>query len=399
MRNLLLLLSVCLFAVPTYANTASTDGEGKSLPIAAYLVKEVGSSELLMAKNKDRRVSPASLTKILTSIIAIESGRLDEEVTITKVAAEAEPSKAGFSVGDRIRLRDLVKAAMVSSSNDAAFAIAVHLGGSLEGFARLMNAKAARIGMTSSNFTNPAGFDRGSFAGNYSTAEDLLRLAEYAIRNPTFNQIARLSEITVVELGSGKEFQLNTHNKLLDRYPYAVGIKTGFTNKAGRCLIARAQKDDKDVLLVMMQAHVDRWNAAEDLFEKAFVMEAPEPEIVEQIPATAAKKAVVAKKAEPKKKDIAAASKKGSGKKGKKAAAAAQPKAKGRSKAKAKAKTESKPKSVAKADPKSAPKGAAKPDKKPAAKSSAKADQKPAEKPAPRVEYKPSGNSIATGPA
>ncbi len=296
MHKLLSVLCALFLSVVVQSSALAKEKPAKSLPIDAYLVKEVGGSELLMAKNKDKQVSPASLTKILTSIIAIESGRLDEEVVITQDAVSVEPSKAGFEVGDRIKLLDLVKAAMVNSSNDAAFAIGIHLGGTVPGFARQMNAKAARIGMAHSNFTNPAGFDRGEYAGNYSTAGDLLKMAEYAIRSAKFNEIARLSEVTVVEQESGKAFQLDTHNKLLDRYPYAVGIKTGFTSKAGRCLIARARKDDKDILLVMMKARIDRWNAAEEIFEKAFGMEEPEPEIIEASPATSGKKAKSSKR-------------------------------------------------------------------------------------------------------
>jgi D-alanyl-D-alanine carboxypeptidase (penicillin-binding protein 5/6) len=253
-----------------------------SIPVSSYIVKELGSSEILMSKNKDKRVEPASLTKILTSIIAIESGKLEEDVTITREATLVEPSKAGFRVGDKIKLIDLVKAAMVNSSNDAAFAIAIHISGSIEEFARVMNYKARLIGLQNSNFTNPAGFDKGKYANHYSTAGDLLKLTEYAIKNRLFNEIAKLEQVTIVEQESGKVYNLRTHNKLLDKYKYAIGIKTGYTNRAGKCLIARAQKDNKDVVLVMLKAKADRWSVAEDMFEKAFVMNRPEPELIEE---------------------------------------------------------------------------------------------------------------------
>ncbi len=187
-----------------------------------------------MAKDIDRPVSPASLTKILTCIMAIESGRLEEDVVITKESTMVEPSKAGFKPGDKIKLIDLVKAAMVNSSNDAAFAIAIYLSGTVDSFVAAMNYRAQRIGMKNSRFTNPAGFDKDIYAGNISTAGDLLRLTEYAIRNPVFNQVARLDRAVFIEQTSRKLYSLKTHNKLLDKYPYAVGIKTGYTTKAGQ---------------------------------------------------------------------------------------------------------------------------------------------------------------------
>jgi len=241
------------------------------LPVTSCILKETGSPNFLFAKDIDKPVSPASLTKIMTSFMAIESGRMNEDVVITKEATMVEPTKAGFRPGDRIKLRDLVKAAMVNSSNDAAFAIAIHLGGgSVDAFVSAMNMRARSLGMTNTRFTNPAGFDTGIFAGNSTTARDLMILTEHAIRNPEFNEIARLNKAVFTEQTTRKAFSLNTHNKLLDLYPYTVGIKTGFTNHAGTCLIARAIKDRKDLLIVMLNAHASRWNIASSMFDRAF---------------------------------------------------------------------------------------------------------------------------------
>jgi len=255
------------------------DSLQSQVQINSYIIKETGSSKVLMAKDIDRPVSPASLTKILTCIMAIESGRLDQDVLITKESTMVEPSKAGFIQGDKIKLIDLVKAAMVNSSNDAAFAMAIYLSGNIDSFVASMNYKAKMIGMKNSRFTNPAGFDKGIYAGNISTAEDLLRLTEYAVRNPVFNQVARLEKAVFMEQTTHKVYCLRTHNKLLDKYPYAVGIKTGFTTKAGGCLIARAIKDNKDILLVMLNAKTDRWNVAANLFEMAFMDRIPNPDL------------------------------------------------------------------------------------------------------------------------
>lgn len=267
---------IAVTITPLFLHAQTNDDSLRSpFPINSYIVKERGGSKFLMAKDIERSFSPASLTKILTCIMAIESGRLEEDVLITKESTLVEPSKAGFKEGDKIRLLDLVKAAMVNSSNDAAFAIAIHLSGDVESFVAAMNYRAQRIGMRNSRFTNPAGFDKGLYAGNSSTAEDLLHLTEYAVKNPVFNQIALLEQAVFTEQNTRKVYCLKTHNKLLDKYPYAVGIKTGYTSMAGRCLIARAIKDNRDILLVMLNAKTDRWTIAADIFDSVFAINRP----------------------------------------------------------------------------------------------------------------------------
>ncbi len=275
----LLALLFCIAVLPRTAAAASEvsppDTLDPSQSVGSYILKDVGASKVVMAKDTRKRIQPASLTKILTCVMAIESGRLGDVVEIPKAATLVEPAKAGFEPGEKIRLVDLVKASMVRSSNDAAFAIAIHLGGSVSGFAAMMNRRAKEIGMSGSHFTNPAGYDRKIYDGHYSTAQDLLVLTEYAIRNELFNRIARLDSISFFEQDTRKKYSLKSSNKLLERYPYAVGIKTGYTFRAGRCLIARARKEDRDILLVMLKAGKDRWEMAEHLLERAFAGDAP----------------------------------------------------------------------------------------------------------------------------
>jgi D-alanyl-D-alanine carboxypeptidase (penicillin-binding protein 5/6) len=258
-----------LSLAPDRADATRKAAQGDSA-VSSYILKETGSSNVLMSRDVDKPVSPASLTKIMTCIMAIESGRLDEAVTIPREATMVEPTKAGFTTGEKIRLRDLVKAAMVNSSNDAAFSIAIHMGGSVDAFVATMNARARALGMNNTAFTNPAGYDKGIYAGNRTTARDLMILTEHAVRNPEFNAIARLDRAVFSELSTGKTYSLKTHNKLLAIYPYTVGIKTGYTARAGCCLIARAIKDRKDLLMVMLDAHSDRWSKAADMFDRGF---------------------------------------------------------------------------------------------------------------------------------
>lgn len=232
--------------------------------VDSIIAKDLNNKELIFAKDEHKINQPASLTKIMTAIIAIESGRMNDVVTITKEMVRVEPTKANLRVGEKFYLRDLVKAAMVMSANDAAMAIGVYLGdGDVDTFAYMMNQKAKKIGMKNTNFTNPCGFDIGN---HYSTAKDLLTMSEYAIKNNSFNEMAKLKRHDFKALNTKRNYAAYTHNKLLNNYKYAVGIKTGFTQKAGPCLIARAKKDGKDILVVMLNSE-HRWKDIRSIFE------------------------------------------------------------------------------------------------------------------------------------
>ena len=232
--------------------------------VDAIIAKDMTSKQLIFSKDATKVNQPASLTKIMTAILAIESGKMNDVVTITKPMIQVEPTKANLRVGEKFYLRDLVKAAMVMSANDAAMAIGVYLGdGDVDKFAGMMNQKAKKIGMKNTNFTNPCGFDIGN---HYSTAQDLLAMSEYAIKNSAFNEMAKLKRHDFKSLNTKRNYAAYTHNKLLNNYKYAVGIKTGFTQKAGPCLIARAQKDGRDVLVVMLNSE-QRWRDIRTIFD------------------------------------------------------------------------------------------------------------------------------------
>ncbi len=232
--------------------------------VDAIIAKDMTSKQLIFSKDATKMNQPASLTKIMTAILAIESGKMNDVVTITKPMIQVEPTKANLRVGEKFYLKDLVKAAMVMSANDAAMAIGVYLGdGDVDKFANMMNQKAKKIGMKNTNFTNPCGFDIGE---HYSTAQDLLVMSEYAIKNSSFNEMAKLKRHDFKALNTKRAYAAYTHNKLLNNYKYAVGIKTGFTQKAGPCLIARAQKDGKDVLVVMLNSE-QRWRDIRTIFD------------------------------------------------------------------------------------------------------------------------------------
>ncbi len=231
----------------------------------SLIIKDLGKDKTLFKKDENEIIRPASLTKIMTCIIAIESGKMNKTVTITKKMIDVEPTRLDLKVGDQVKLKDLVHAALIKSANDAAFAIAYYLGdGEKSNFIKMMNQKATQIGMKKSNFENPAGFDDPK---HKTTAKDLMKLAEYAIKNKTFNSIVKLNKYTFKTLNSNKTFSVYTSNKLQKTNKYIVGLKTGYTNGAGACLIARAKKDKKDILVVMLNAN-NRWENAQQIFDE-----------------------------------------------------------------------------------------------------------------------------------
>ena len=222
----------------------------------SIIVKDLGKKKLIFSKDENQILRPASLTKIMTAILAIESGKMNSVVTITAEMKKVEPTIANFKVGEKFYLRDLVHAAMIKSANDAANSIAIYLGnGSKQKFVSMMNYKAKKLGMKNTNFTNPCGFDIGNHS---STASDLMKLTEHAIKNKTFNSIVKLEKYAFNAINTKARYVVHSSNKLLAHEPYIVGIKTGYTNEAGACLIARAKSSNKDVLMVMLNVN-NRW--------------------------------------------------------------------------------------------------------------------------------------------
>lgn len=228
------------------------------------IIKDLNTKQTLLSFNETKKVSPASLTKILTAIVAIETKRMDEKFTITKEMINVEPTKINLKVGDTIFVKDLVHAILISSSNDAAKSLSIYLGnGKEQNFIDKMNEKTKKIGMKNSHFTNASGFDIGN---HHSTSEDLMKLAEYAVKNKLFNEIVKKKEYTFYSTNTNTKYVSKTHNKLLNSEEHAIGIKTGYTKKAGPCLIARIKKDKKDILIIVLNAKINRFDAAKNIF-------------------------------------------------------------------------------------------------------------------------------------
>ena len=215
---------------------------------AAVMVIDARSGEILYEKNADASRPPASTQKLLTALIVAERGFLDRPVTVEPADTHAEPSKLYIKAGETYTRMELLRALLVKSSNDVARCLARDAAGSVEGFADLMNQKARELGATRSNFVNPNGLP---MPGQYSSARDLAIIAKAAYANPTIRSIVCLPQV-VFRYANGRTRHLENTNKLLKRLAYCNGMKTGYTDAAGRCLIASGARPGRDVIVVVL---------------------------------------------------------------------------------------------------------------------------------------------------
>ncbi len=229
---------------------------------------EKDSGRVMFEKTSAERLPMASTTKIMTAVVALESNnaQLDKEIEISDGAAGVEGSSMYLQKGEVMTLRDLLYGLMLSSGNDAAVAIAEDIAGSQEKFAELMNQKAAEIGMENSHFTNPNGLPDDN---HYSTAADMARLCAYAMKNETFCDIASTKSYKITGEKTAYPRALSNHNKLLNMYDGCVGVKTGFTKAAGRCLVSAAQRGGMTLICVTLNAP-DDWRDHMSLFDYGF---------------------------------------------------------------------------------------------------------------------------------
>jgi D-alanyl-D-alanine carboxypeptidase (penicillin-binding protein 5/6) len=230
-------------------------------PAHGILLKELKSGRVLYEYDAGKRMSPASLTKIMSALVILEKGQLDDFVTISPNAARAHKTHLRVKAGQVFRLEDLLKAMLIVSANDACLAAVEHVGGDEAQFVALMNDKAAVLGLADTHFSNACGFDGQD---HYSTAEDLATLSVMALDQPIFRQLVREERSIITPIYGHRAYVLHNTNRLLGRIPGVEGIKTGFTSKAGRCLIAKVSQNGSDLLLVILNSK-RRWNTATNL--------------------------------------------------------------------------------------------------------------------------------------
>lgn len=230
---------------------------------AAYLVEVNGA--VIWARQPERRLPPASLTKLMTALLVLEQGQQDKVVSISRAASRESGARLGLKPGEHLRIEDLLAATLLQSANDACHALADHVGGSKAAFVKRMNRRAQELGLRDTRFRNACGHDA---AGHYATAHDLARLAHELLKHPQVIPLTsqRSTTITTVE---GKAYDVANRNALIGRYDGALGLKTGYTAKAGKCLVAYARRGGHEVLLVMLHGQ-DRWWDTVDILDLAF---------------------------------------------------------------------------------------------------------------------------------
>lgn len=228
---------------------------------SAAVVMEVETGRVLYAQNADEALAMASTTKIMTALVALENGNIEDEVTVGASAAGVEGSSLYLKAGEKIKLRDLLYGLMLQSGNDAAVAIAEHVGGSVEAFIAMMNQKAQELGAEATHFSNPHGL---SDENHYTSARDLASIAAAALKNEMFSQIVSTKYYEIAATNKTQQRTLKNKNKLLWNYEGGNGVKTGYTKMAGRCLVSSAVQEGMQVVCVVLNCS--------DMFEDSMLL-------------------------------------------------------------------------------------------------------------------------------
>lgn len=255
-RLMVVMLMFFCFSIRVNASTSSA---------YEYILMDMNSGRVLSGKNYNTPVLIASITKIMTCVLAIESNKLDDMVKVTDVIRDAYGSGIYIEVGEEISLRDLLYGLMLRSGNDAALMVADYVGGDVDNFVLMMNSKAREIGMVRTNFVNPSGLDN-SDRGNYSTAYDMAILTKYAMMYEEYRKIVKTKSYVVKT--NKKTYSWKNKNKLL-KERYITGGKTGYTDKARRTLVSTGSSDGLDLIVVTLRDS-DDWNTHKELYQYAF---------------------------------------------------------------------------------------------------------------------------------
>ena len=254
----ILLFSLLFFIGINYVY-ASTD------TAYSYVLMDEVTGRVLKGKNIDSPKLIASITKIMTCILAIEANKLDDIVVVNESVLSSYGSGIYISVGEEIKLIDLLYGLMLRSGNDAALMIADYVGGDVDNFVVMMNKKAREVGMKNTKFVNPSGLDKNGI-GNYSTSYDMALLTRYAMQNDIYREIVKTK--SYVAKSNLKTYVWKNKNKLLN-YKYITGGKTGFTESARRTLVSTATYDGMNFIVVTIRDS-DDWNTHKELYQYAF---------------------------------------------------------------------------------------------------------------------------------
>ncbi len=261
--TVLVLFMVLVLAIQIVCADGSLELRPPVINAQAAVVVEGSTKRVLFEKNGAQKRSIASTTKIMTAIVALENANAEEEIVVSKRAASIGGSVIGLQMGQKFTLKEMLYAMLMVSANDAAIAIAEHIGGTVEDFSKMMNKKAESLGMDNSHFVSPHGLDREN---QYSTAYDLAVITIEALKNPLFAEIVSTKSSYI------PGHSLCNTNELLGSCPGVDGVKTGYTGKAGRCLITTAKRGDMRLISVVLGSptRTARANASRDLINYCF---------------------------------------------------------------------------------------------------------------------------------
>lgn len=247
MKRLLICFLVAFLWLPIKADALSVSAK-------SAVVINGDNGEIIYSKNADQKMPMASTTKIMTGLLLCEYGNFERQITVTAEMLRVEGSSMGLLAGDKVTLHDLLYGLMLASGNDAANVIAFTVGGTLDGFVKMMNEKAKELGLKNTSFETPSGLDGEN---HYTTAYELAILTRYAMQNEDFAKAVSCESATLNYGNPPYRRTLTNHNKLLKMYDNAVGVKTGFTKKSGRCLVSAAKSNGKYVIAVTLNAPSD----------------------------------------------------------------------------------------------------------------------------------------------
>ncbi len=243
--------------------TISTVNNTQNKPILNSrigLIYDRNSGNILYEKNGNKQTPMASTTKIMTAIIVLEQANMKETVTIESKAAGTGGSRLGLQKNDKISVQDLLYGLMLCSGNDAAVALAIHIGGSIENFANLMNQKAKELKLINTHFVVPHGLDNNE---HYTTAYELAKITDYALKNEEFKKIVGTKSYYVTI--NGKTKQISNTNELLGNLQGVYGVKTGFTNGAGRCLVTACKRGNLDIITIIIGANTKKERTSDSI--------------------------------------------------------------------------------------------------------------------------------------
>ena len=261
-----LLIILMLICIPSPLPVSASEVQLSGISAKSACLIEAESGRVLYSKNGSARLPMASTTKIMSAIVALESGvSLETKIKVPKEAVGIEGSSVYLKQGESVTLEMLLYALMLSSANDAAVAIAHAVSGSLDGFVALMNQRAQDLGLTDTHFTNPHGLYDDE---HYTSANDLAKIMAHAMKNEDFAKITATQTKAFAREGTSS-FLLTNHNKLLKTYDGVIGGKTGFTKKSGRCLVSCAERDGLMLIAVTLNAPND-WNDHKELYDFGF---------------------------------------------------------------------------------------------------------------------------------